>query len=300
MTDTTPRLHGKAQLDPTDYEFVRSGDNDAAFQMAQNPPVGIMHPEAMKVWAAEVAAVRAAIEALAQSVKPNSLHKCTHCGASIRYFNIFRHVPTGERIVVGDQCAEERMQQDSRAALEQSLVRKAEAARAAEMKLRAEAHAWIAANEALWAQMLANRGDQFVADMVKAVAKYGSLTEKQAAALPRVFDRLAEWTTPGAVCELREIVEAPTGKRITVEGVVAKTDSRENGYGVRYVMTVKADEGWFAWGTIPEALFATGESMDSLVGKRVRFIANLEAGNKPNIVFTNRPTKAELVEAVCA
>lgn len=295
---TATRLHGKASLDPAEYAFVRAIDTEAASALAGADPLfGLV---SFAEWAQMVAAAREEAAQLRALVSPHRLQQCTHCGAHLRYAVIWKHLPTGEHIVTGEQCAEERMALESRAMLELSLAKKAAEAHAAQVKMTAAAHKWIAAHEALWGDLLANRGDRFIGDMVTAVGKYGGLTEKQEAAVPAVLAKLAEWTTPGATCELRIVVEAPEGKAMTIEGEVVKAEWREDTYSgrTRAVMTVKTEAGWLAWGTVPADLLSEmGMDGDDLRGKRVRFTADLErAGGKTGgMAFTKRPRKATIL-----
>jgi len=285
------RPHGKAALDPAEYEFVEAGDAEASRALAATPPFGFVTPESMRLWAEAVRATREYEARLRALVRPNSLHKCTHCGAAIRYFNIWRHVPTGEHIVTGNDCAEERMILDSRAALAASLVQKAAASRAAAAKLSADAHRWIAEHEDLWTRMLAARGDSFVGQMVEAVAKYGSLTDRQLAALvEKVLPRIAGWMEPGAVCELREKVPAPEGT-LTVRGEVRTVRVQDGDYGAQVKMLVDCG-AYRVWSTVPASL------PDDLVGKTVEFVATLKRSERDvDFAFASRPRKAKVVEA---
>jgi len=286
-----PRLHGKAALDPSEYAFVEAGDAEAARALAANPPFEWVTPEGMRQWREEVAGLRAYEAALRERIRPNSLRKCTHCGTAIRYFNIWRHLPTGEHIVTGNDCAEERMALDSRAALAASLVQKAAASRAAAAKLSADAHRWIAAHEDVWSRMLAARGDSFVGQMVEAVAKYGSLTDRQLAALvEKVLPRVAGWMEPGAVCELREKVPAPEGT-LTVRGEVRTVRVQDGDYGAQVKMLVDCG-AYRVWSTVPASL------PDDLVGKTIEFVATLKRSERDiDFAFASRPRKATVVEA---
>lgn len=290
-------IHNKINLDPADYVYVRSIDNDAAVSLSREIPVGTWGAN-LAAWSEQVRAAREDNARVAAMVKPYSLYNCTHCGQHIRYANVWRHT-SGEYIVTGDQCASERMGLDSRAALDADLLRKSAASRAAAAKLTAAAHAWIAANAELWERMINSRGDSFITNMIQAVARYGNLTERQHEAAIKACDRVSTWTAPGAVCELRDpttIVMAPEGKAITITGEVIKVESRENAYGIRLVMTVRTDAGWLAWGTVPQSIY------DVERGQRITFVADLAraSGGDGSMAFTSRPRKAEVITPVMA
>jgi hypothetical protein len=83
---------------------------------------------------------------------------------------------------------------------------------------------------------------------------------------------------------------APDG-RVTVEGVVLKEETRHNRYGSRHVMTVKSDDGWVCWGSVPSDIYFVRK------GARIRFDATIEpSDDDPKFGFLKRPTKAEVVE----
>jgi hypothetical protein len=126
--------------------------------------------------------------------------------------------------------------------------------------------------------------------MVEAVAKYGSLTDRQLAALvEKVLPRIAGWMEPGAVCELREKVPAPEGT-MTVRGVVKSTRVVEGGYGAQVKMLVDCGD-YRVWSTVPAAL------PDELVGCTVEFVATLKRSERDvDFAFASRPRKAKVIE----
>lgn len=88
----------------------------------------------------------------------------------------------------------------------------------------------------------------------------------------------------------QEAAPAPTG-RVTVTGTVTRAYRQENAYGVRDVWTVRADEGWTVWSTVPAAAF-DGHTLNTLVGQRVTFDANLTpAPDRATFAFGKRPGK---------
>lgn len=294
------RIHGKATLDPQEYVWVAAGDN--------NPPT----PDFGTGLFAYVALAnehRARWEAHRALLDGKSMSHCTHCGAAIRYYNIWKHLPTGEHIVTGDICATERLEAPDRAAVESRLVRMAAAHRAEMERVHSLAIRWQDEHAGLWARMQDARGDRFAASMIEAVWKYGSLTERQFAAVGPALDKIAEWTEPGAVCELREKVAAPEGV-VEIEGEIIRAEWRDTQYGDKLVATVDAG-GWRAWGTVPRALIDAAvtkaneerdegarwiDAEQALKGARVRFTANVERSERDaSFAFFRRPRKAALL-----
>lgn len=126
----------------------------------------------------------------------------------------------------------------------------------------------------------------FISSIRRRLFKDGHLTARQVEAVKGAWERerLSE----------QEANVVPEG-RATVTGVVIKTDVRSGVRFERAVMTVKVDEGFVAWGTIPSAILPTG-ALDDLHGKRVRFSARFEpADDDPGFAFYSRPTKAEVL-----
>jgi len=88
--------------------------------------------------------------------------------------------------------------------------------------------------------------------------------------------------------------ECPNGTRATIEGTIVNVNTKENDFGVRYVMTVKDDRGFNVWGTIPRSLDG---SLDEMKGKRVKFDAALTRSDTDDYFgFFKRPTKASYLD----
>jgi ribosomal protein L36 len=85
-----------------------------------------------------------------------------------------------------------------------------------------------------------------------------------------------------------------TDDRVVVAGTVLKLDTRDDGYGVKLVMTVQADEGYVLWGTVPSSLDSYENPLQT--GDRVTFSAKLERSDKDETFgFYKRPTKAKVL-----
>lgn len=289
---TEKRLHGKAQLVPADYEFVGYYDNDVPkFDLG----LGLDIYEAMM---REHRAERERVETL---LRPHVSHQCTHCGAYIRHAFLFHHVPTGETIAVGETCMRERMTLTSHDEIQIRNGKLAALRRAAAAKVHANALRWVEDNADLWDRMEAARGDDFIADLRRAVFRYGSLTDGQMAALPKALARIEEWTTPGAACAVDFSGDPAPEGRVEVEGEVISVKERDTAYGYEIKMTVAADAGYKVWVTRPRALEGYWDD-DGIYhagvdrGDRVRFTATLTRSDRdPRFAFGKRPTKAERI-----
>lgn len=118
-------------------------------------------------------------------------------------------------------------------------------------------------------------------------ASEGRLSAAQGDAWQRAWTERCE-RIEARKAEREQAGPVPTGKAIGIEGRVLKVEARHSDWGVRWVMVVKADEGWTVWGSIPKGI-------DPDVGDRVRFVADIEASDDPTFGFCKRPRKPELV-----
>jgi hypothetical protein len=123
--------------------------------------------------------------------------------------------------------------------------------------------------------------NKFIADVASRMAQYGRLKRDGD------MSNIARAVVDAHARDNGFAVDVPTG-RVVVEGEVIKTDVKFNAYGERHVMTVKNDEGWAVWGSIPRDISAVER------GDRVRFTATVEASEKPTFGFFKRPSNAEV------
>lgn len=234
----------------------------------------------------------------------NEIHPggCDACGqGNLRYRHYFRHDPTGDVIVLGDQCVR-RMDFDSatgyKSAMELEKQRELD-------RLRGERETWEAANPTA-ADFLnavseetksAGGSQQFIMDLHFKLYKYGSLSDKQTAAILNVINRQEE-----AVKDLTEIPDEMCEGRHKIEGEVLSFKYKDApGFDLgRWTMTVLDDRGFKVWGTCPSG---TAPEIDISTSKengdehpRVSFYATIQRkkGDK-TFGFFKRPTKGTIV-----
>jgi hypothetical protein len=101
-----------------------------------------------------------------------------------------------------------------------------------------------------------------------------------------------------------EAAPVPTGKALTVEGVILSTRVDDNPYGPggTLKMLVKGDGGWRVWTTVPAGTLPDQygvADIEALPGKRIRFTATVELARKgkvdPSFGYASRPRKPVLV-----
>lgn len=175
----------------------------------------------------------------------------------------------------------------SRLAREAAALRRQETA---ETK-RAE---WVAAHPAEHAWLTARAGrSSFAGSLLEGLARYGSLTDGQLAAVQRCAAADAVRDAEQAATRQRLAdagVECPEGK-ITVTGKVVRVAWKNTGYGETQKMTVESAEGWKVYGTVPAAI-----ADEVAEGVTVTFTAKVEQSDRDEAFgFYSRPTKAEVV-----
>lgn len=85
--------------------------------------------------------------------------------------------------------------------------------------------------------------------------------------------------------ELHGAPEMTLGRQV-VEATVVKHATQANRFGIREVVTLKAENGAILWGTCPRSLFHTEP------GQKVKMTASIEAGWAPGTFKFSRPTNA--------
>jgi len=293
MTVTTERTRSIHQLsdptwDPSNYEYET--DFDA-------------HPE--QAFHAEVEHINYALgllEASATSDYPER-EQCDHCSARIRYVIVLKHLPTGDYIAIGQDCATERFGEPDRI----TYLVKRSAQRRAAAKERAENDAKLAAFGVANPGLLEffqdysdaheagvrHYSDDFVLDVGRKLTKYGDISERQISAVGRAFQRDGEKEAErfAALLDTTPKAPVPTGRQ-TVTGRIVSQKWVDSDYGSQLKFLVESEQGFRIWGTKPASLDAAE------VGDIVSYTATLKPSNDdPLFGFGSRPTKGIIVEA---
>lgn len=124
-----------------------------------------------------------------------------------------------------------------------------------------------------------------IADIVGKLVQYGSISEKQTAFVRSLVNRMPEREKIQRQREAEKAAAADCPKgRVTVYGVILKTDTRETAYGLTEKMLVKDTMGFVVWSTIPaKAVVQKGDS--------IKFTATLEPSkDDPKFGFASRPS----------
>lgn len=239
-----------------------------------------------------------ALQSVEKFAATGSLGKCSVCGASYIYGDVWKHEPTGEHIHIGHECADKYSLLVDRTAFELEVERRKASARrdgqrAANREKRA---AFLAAHEGLAEALKVEH--PIVTVIAARFESYCELSDRQVAL---VLKLAVEKSAPA---EVEVLVDAPRSeKRVTFRGRVVSAKSHDGTYGTQYRMTVKVEErggSWLAWGTVPakllEAMPVGREGrLAMLRGAVVEVTAALKAGKDPHFALTTRPV-AVLVE----
>lgn len=274
-------VHSPANLVTEDYEYILSADN--------SPDMGPGWVLQYGDFGLEVSRRLAATDRLGRSV-----HQCHHCGARIRYFSILKHVPTGDYIAVGETCMSDRFEL---ATAEFHKLRKAAELDRQARRIREAVAEFVQANpdlafmgvkkfEERQAQMPeTSRENSFIHDVASKLNQYGSLSERQVAAVRTAVARDAERAAALATREVEVFAPVVEG-RIVITGEVLSVKWQDSDYGGSLKMLVKDDRNFKVWGTVPS-------SIEVERGNRVTFTATVEQSKDDETFgFFKRPSKA--------
>lgn len=221
---------------------------------------------------------------------------CQHCGQRIRYCCVFLNTAHDELVVVGETCAEHRMN----LSLNQfQIEREREAAqrlisRIENAKTREE---WLAEDEARvtlidWLLKQDVYANDFYCSLKRQYEKDGKLSDKQVAAIEKCKAREEKWKAQREE-DTKNAKPAPNG-RLVVAGEIVSLKIVHNQWGAMEKMTVKADGGYRFFCTVPNSLY-DGET--ELKGSRVELTVTLKQSNDdPTFAWGKRPSKASFIK----
>jgi ribosome-binding protein aMBF1 (putative translation factor) len=273
VTKTANRsdVHSPTHLVTEDYEYVGGFDNDL-------PDFG-----------GNRARLRQLI-AEATTTRYGTGVQCDHCGAHIRYVGVVRHIPTGDHLAVGEVCLDNRF---GRATADFQAMRKAAQLDREKQRLLTASNEFRADHADVDWLALDESENGFVQDVIRRLRQYGSLSDKQLAAIQTAVVRDAERAVRQAAEALIPKGVVPEGKGLVIEGEVLSTKWQDSDYGGALKMLVGVDTpdgAYKVWGTVPSKI--TVER-----GDIVRLTANVTRSSKDaDFGFFSRPRLASIVE----
>lgn len=283
--------HSPSRFDPADYRYE--------WMIDLNPTNGGLEADSEYLKFA-----REAVNRFLESPRPSEPHRglgqCEHCGAHFLYGAVFRHIPTGQVIQVGNVCADEAFGHSDRRSYDLKRAKeRASAARATATRKR-KVGEFLIANSGL-TETFEVFGDRhhILSDMRARLARSGKLTPKQVAFAFRLRDQIAaELLTTGPACdhcggdhqieECPNRTPAPIGKKVVTGVRIVHTRLQDGYYGSAWKGLFVSQDGWKAWGTVPAAWF-------DIEGDRHAATFSLRAGFKQSeedryFAFLNRPS----------
>jgi hypothetical protein len=283
-------IHRPAEFNPDDYEFLVAFDNGGD----EESNLGVISDNGTDQ------NIDALLSELWDAGKEGRVpygdaNRCDHCGARIRYVGLFRHVPTGDVIAVGQTCAEGRMTYD--AATFDRLRKQAQLDRQAQRILIAWNAFKAERPEVEWS-VLDESQNEFITDVLRRGRRNGAISERQLEAIIDAHQRDLEYAAKRAeeLANALPPMPVPEGNGVVIEGKVLATKYQESdfSYGGGWKMLVEVivdGHVYKIWGTVPRAI-------DADRGDVIRFTANLERSqDDPSFGFFKRPRKAELLVA---
>lgn len=231
-------------------------------------------------------------ERIEEQVQANGWHWSNHehggtcgiCGATARFVGVFVHVPTGEVIYVGHECAESVEMGNGDAF--RTLMKRIHAAQERHRNIAAARTQSVAYG--IPALECGQFSHDILRDMWGKLVQYGSLSDKQIAFASRL---IAEAKAPKAapVAESVPTEDAPEGRTV-VTGTVLGKKTVESPYGDTVKMLVQSEAGWKVWSTLPASLSEASK------GARVQFTATLKRSDKDRyFAYASRPTMGKML-----
>lgn len=271
-------IHNPKHFEPSDYEIVDTLDNRRPVYYGQGVE---SFEEEVKWWEADMLRVYG----------PDwrkKIHHCVHCGnGNVRWITAAKHVPSGDVVTFGVDCTERLGFANRNAFKLAQLKSKAEAGHA-RIKLWKEREAFVAANPEIGEALAkikepVHAKNWFAIDVLSKLDRYGSLSERQVAAVLASLKRDVEFAARKAAEAAEVKGDAPEG-RVEVSGVVVGLKVYESAFGDTLKMTLKLANNAKVWLTVPSK--ATVER-----GDKVTVTATFKRSDKDaSFAFGKRPT----------
>jgi len=228
-------------------------------------------------------------------------HRCVHCGnGMVRWITAVLHKPTNERVVFGADCTE-RLGFENHQAFKLALLKKRAAAHAESLKAWKRREEFVAKHPSIAAALKAieepvHAGNAFVKDVLRKLDRYGSLSDKQVAAVEQSLARDVEHAREeGRRRAVEPKGDAPEGRQ-EVTGQVLSVQFRESDWGEVLKMLVKLVNNSKVWVTVPSGALGTD---GGLKGKVITIRATFERSrDDKSFAFGKRPTLVGIREAV--
>ena len=277
-----PTVHNPTNFDPAQYDVLDYLDGKRPAYFGQGIEA---HEEEVKWWEADLARYFGA------DWKSKNIRKCVHCGHNpLRWLTVVKHVLTGDTVVFGADCTK-RLEFIDQKTFKLAQLQAKDAANKVRIKVWNQREAFLKANPVFAAAIADYTGtNSFVKDVVAKLGLYGSLSERQVAAVLSAIARDAQKAQAQAAEATEVKGDAPTG-RVTVTGTVLATKLVESIYGATLKMLLKLENNSRVWLTVPSK--ATINRNDT-----VTITASFEVSkDDKSFSFGKRPSLVKVVPA---
>ena len=210
--------------------------------------------------------------------------KCSICGASFIYGDVWVHDATGEHLHVGHTCAAKYEMVADRTDFEHENAKMRTGIAALMLKTEKELAIkdFLTRNPGLEDALKTDH--RIVKDIAAKLPLYLELSDAQVALVMKLANEAKNPT--------EKLVPAPSGKTTFTGKVVSLKTSFSEAYGTTWKMTVKIETpagNWLAWGTCPKALLVE-DSKTPIKGKMVEVTATLSPGHDAHFAKMGRPS----------
>ncbi len=278
----TATVHNPTNFEPKDYTVVDYLDNKRPVYYGEGIEA---YTATVQQWEGDMA------RALGTDWRAK-MHKCVHCGnGTVRWITATRHIPTNDVVVFGAVCTHRLGFEDKHSFKLAQLQARAEA-RQVRFTIWNARQEFLAKNPEFAAAIAKIDEPQharnlFANDVIGKLNLYGSLSEKQVAAVTASLRRDDEFAANFAARKAAEAVEvkgdAPTG-RVEVTGTVVTMKQKDTDFGVVTKMMVKLANNSRVWVTAP----ADVERNDTITFKATFTVSkddkSFAFGSRPHLV----------------
>lgn len=283
MTHTTtttrrvPTVHNPTNFEPRDYEVQGYYDN-------KRP---VYYGQGAENFSLEVTAWESELRFAFGDDWRSKIHHCAHCGnGTVRWITAVKHMPSGDVIVFGAVCTK-RLGFVDKHEFKLAQLQSRDEARKVRIGIWKAREAFLDARPELRAAVACidhpeHAKNVFAKDVLRKLDQYGSLSEKQVAAVLQSVQRDIERAKEAAVAVTVVKGDAPSG-RVTVTGNVLSTKIVEREFGSTLKMLVQLDNNSRVWCTVP-----SGSNVER--NNRVTFTATFEVSkDDKSFAFGKRP-----------
>lgn len=273
-------IHRKGAIIPTDYQYVMSyslattQDNWPVPSYNVNCVLDTNH--AKTTHDGNCCLIGMFNDPTKKFAKHGSTGKCTICGAAYIYGDVWQHIPSGEFIHVGHDCADKMHSQDRRA-FEHGRV----AFVNGQLRL-ARLEQFCKDNEGMELVFSVVDKNSILADMRSKVMEWGNLSEKQIAFAKKLADGILN---PSPVAAEPEPLLLNDGRNHYTGSFVAfKSSEGAYGWVTKGLFIVEQDDKQAKiWMTVPSG-YGDEKNVEATI------TVTLSKGDKPGFYFGNRPT----------